>query len=404
MSYYDNQQWAASNSPAWEQQTPPVRSGASSTVPRESPNAFATQIEEIDRAFDNLIKSGKIFNLAARRESLSIVGGPPRTFTDQTFDPRICGPPTRHHSVSDFGDARSYSASNLQSFYATQRHQPSRVTNEAEQMMQAKRRMAAQRERELRNYHQEQQYNRRLPADPATFGGQPDCTINSSNGIKEEERRDLIARQRSALYSENSSYAGESVFDDNGNRVQGSISQPTTSLRGHSPRTFEKFNAPASTEGCKSHGDSQTVSGPAPGQSRSRANSVSSPTSNPPNCFSLFDATAQQSSRTSNSSPGESPSQGCKPLTNTGVAPIGTRPCVQGPNLVLNKRSTTPLPSPLSFGFAPSEGNSSDKKEVRNNSAHKPNSQPQQEGGLVWAKGSVWGNRSSLSVQAPVWG
>jgi hypothetical protein len=29
-----------------------------------------------------------------------------------------------------------------------------------EQMMQAKRRMAAQRERELRNYHQEQQYNR----------------------------------------------------------------------------------------------------------------------------------------------------------------------------------------------------------------------------------------------------
>lgn len=27
-------------------------------------------------------------------------------------------------------------------------------------MMQAKRRMAAQRERELRNYHQEQQYNR----------------------------------------------------------------------------------------------------------------------------------------------------------------------------------------------------------------------------------------------------
>jgi hypothetical protein len=29
-------------------------------------------------------------------------------------------------------------------------------------MMQAKRRMAAQRERELRNYHQEQQYNRSM--------------------------------------------------------------------------------------------------------------------------------------------------------------------------------------------------------------------------------------------------
>jgi hypothetical protein len=47
---------------------------------------------------------------------------------------------------------------NLQGFYASQRYQGR--PNEVEQMMQAKRRMAAQRERELRNYHQEQQYNR----------------------------------------------------------------------------------------------------------------------------------------------------------------------------------------------------------------------------------------------------
>ena len=88
----------------------------------------------------------------------------------------LAGGGPRHHSVSDFGggDARTYSPSNLQSFYATQRHshgghgahggqhQPSRAS-EAEQVMQAKRRMAAQRERELRNYHQEQQYNRSRP-------------------------------------------------------------------------------------------------------------------------------------------------------------------------------------------------------------------------------------------------
>lgn len=55
---------------------------------------------------------------------------------------------------------RSHSGSNLQNFYANQRHQSR--PNEAEQMMQAKRRMAAQRERELRNYHQEQQYNRSM--------------------------------------------------------------------------------------------------------------------------------------------------------------------------------------------------------------------------------------------------
>lgn len=47
---------------------------------------------------------------------------------------------------------------NAQGFYASQRYQGR--PNEVEQMMQAKRRMAAQRERELRNYHQEQQYNR----------------------------------------------------------------------------------------------------------------------------------------------------------------------------------------------------------------------------------------------------
>ena len=65
--------------------------------------------------------------------------------------------PPRHHSISDY-DARPHSASNVQGFYAAQRFQGR--PNETEQMMQAKRRLAAQRERELRNYHQEQQYNR----------------------------------------------------------------------------------------------------------------------------------------------------------------------------------------------------------------------------------------------------
>ncbi len=68
------------------------------------------------------------------------------------------------HSI-EFAEPRagSHPGPNLQNFYAAQRHQSSRGSNEAEQMMQAKRRMAAQRERELRNYHQEQQYNRSRP-------------------------------------------------------------------------------------------------------------------------------------------------------------------------------------------------------------------------------------------------
>lgn len=64
----------------------------------------------------------------------------------------------RHHSISEFDNSRGHSSPNAQGFYASQRFQ--NRPNEVEQMMQAKRRMAAQRERELRNYHQEQQYNR----------------------------------------------------------------------------------------------------------------------------------------------------------------------------------------------------------------------------------------------------
>lgn len=64
----------------------------------------------------------------------------------------------RHHSIGEFDGSRIPPNPQLPGFYASQRFQGR--PNEVEQMMQAKRRMAAQRERELRNYHQEQQYNR----------------------------------------------------------------------------------------------------------------------------------------------------------------------------------------------------------------------------------------------------
>ena len=54
---------------------------------------------------------------------------------------------------------RPQPGANLQNFYANQRYgsRPEQ-NNEAAQ---ARRRVAAQRERELRNYHQEQQYHKR---------------------------------------------------------------------------------------------------------------------------------------------------------------------------------------------------------------------------------------------------
>jgi hypothetical protein len=73
------------------------------------------------------------------------------------------GPGPRSHSMNNFDETRGPQGANLHNFYASQRHQSSRGSNEAEQVMQAKRRMAAQRERELRNLHTEQQYQRSRP-------------------------------------------------------------------------------------------------------------------------------------------------------------------------------------------------------------------------------------------------
>ena len=63
----------------------------------------------------------------------------------------------RHHSIGDYDQLRSHRGS-IHNFYAGQRHHP-RVGG-SDPAMQSKRREAAERERELRNYHQEQQYNR----------------------------------------------------------------------------------------------------------------------------------------------------------------------------------------------------------------------------------------------------
>jgi hypothetical protein len=38
---------------------------------------------EVDRAIDNLVKSGKMFNTPGRRESLSMAGASPRAFPEQ---------------------------------------------------------------------------------------------------------------------------------------------------------------------------------------------------------------------------------------------------------------------------------------------------------------------------------
>ncbi|EJT70973.1 hypothetical protein, variant [Gaeumannomyces tritici R3-111a-1] len=392
MSYYENSQWSAGGQTTWEHQTPPARSGASSTVPREEAAAFVSQIEEVEKAIDNLVKSGKMFTVPGRHNHNRMPSGPS----------------SRPHSVGGFEDARGpHQGSNLSNFYANQRHQSSRGSNEAEQMMQAKRRMAAQRERELRNYHQEQQYNRTAVLSDMSSYNKPDRTLSPGSNMSEDERRELIARQRSALYGEG--------------------------LRGPSPLAYEYGRTPSSNQG-DAQSQQQQPQGPgAPEGSqaamvaandRSRANSNASPLSNA-GSRAAFDAPPPQSqqsqqggapiTRASTSSPNGSPSNNKQSAGGAAVAPIGTRPSGAGspsnPALANKQRSTTPLPSPLSHGYSASSTGNGDDKSGNVGSSNTPQSATAgPESGNVGISGwggrpGVWGNKSGLgSVQASVWG
>ncbi|KAM7220636.1 hypothetical protein V8F06_004040 [Rhypophila decipiens] len=408
-AYYENNQWSTAGQAGWEHQTPPpARSGASSAIPREESTAFLYQFEEVDRAIDNLLKSGKMFTgmPGGRRESIPYHPGLARMHPP-VFDGRA-GPGPRPHSVNDYGDSRG-PPSNLQNFYANQRHQPSRGSNDAEQMIQAKRRMAAQRERELRNYHQEQQYNRTVLSGVA-YGDKPDRALSPGN-MSEDDRRKLIAQQRSALYgerprSETGSFAGENA---------GPGQNMSAGLRGHSPLAYEGYGRapPIHTDvGPQTPAEGGQGSQSAGPNERSRANSNSSPQSNPGAGKTVFDAPgAHQSSRTSASSPGGSPPRQGAPGSKPGqgsVAPIGTRPSISGgpTNPALNKRSTTPLPSPLSQGYTASGNGDGSNTSATSNS--NPNSAAPVEGSHVglggWgARTNTWGNKSGLGVQAGVW-
>ncbi|KAF9779364.1 hypothetical protein IL306_001909 [Fusarium sp. DS 682] len=355
MSYYDNPQpqWssaaAASAQSNWEHQgsTTPVRAGASGPQPQDD-YAFSYQFDEVDRAYENLQKSGKGYGMGGRHSR-----GSHHT------------PGPRPHSVNNFDDARGQGP-NLQNFYANQRHQPSRGSNEAEQVMQAKRRMAAQRERELRNLHTEQQYQRTVLAE---------VPLPPNKHMSEEETRELIARQRSALYGEGP-FADKAGYVDETGNVRTGAPGPSgpSSLRGHSPLAYDSVSRAPPTGEAGTPVPAGDAHGP-PTEPNSRPHSTVSPQAAGP-ANKVFDNAVGNQSRTSTSSPtGGSPSRdltpGSKPnQAGASVAPIGTRPSGTPTTSASSKRSTTPLASP---------------------------------GG--WGRGNgVWGQSSGLGAPASVWG
>ena len=240
--------------------------------------------------------------------------------------------------------------------------------------------------------------------------------------MNEEDRRELIARQHRALYgNEGASFYDSNSPGDNNQPPRPPMQGVAPGGRGSSPRAYDPFNRgqnqPQSAVGepvghlnsSEQNRGTGTGPSPKPQQQRSRANSSSSPASNQ-QVFGLFDNNAQQSSRTSTSSPGDSSGQQGKTATaptGAGVAPIGTRPTTnQAQNPALSKRSTTPLPSPLSYGFASSENPPTSSANERSTSAaSNPAAGVKEPGmGMTWASSSgVWG-KNTLGAQASVWG
>lgn len=242
----------------------------------------------------------------------------------------------------------------------------------------------------------------------------------SPGSLPDEDRRKLIAQQRSALYGGEGPYVEGGGYADEAAGPRPGFPGPPAgpgALRGHSPLTYEYGRAPPAhaDAGSQPAAEASQSAGP---NDQGRANSNTSPQSNP-GSKGMYDApAAQQSSRTSASSPGGSPPHqagpGSKPSQGS-VAPIGTRPSVSGPpaNPALSKRSTTPLPSPLSQGYTASGHDESGGAPSGTGAAAagpaNPSSAGASEGPSVglsgWgARPNGWGSKPGLGVQASVWG
>lgn len=222
--------------------------------------------------------------------------------------------------------------------------------------------------------------------------------------MSEDDRRDLIARQHRALYGNDSTLyptpeAAAAAAVAARRASQDVRAGSVSGARGASPLAFDPFAQSGAEPAVQMPPRDGIVLPKSP-------NSASSPSSNPTTFGSLLGET-QQSSRTSVSSPSGTPPlvQGGK-ASAAAAAPIGTRPV---PNAAaaatgLNKRSTTPLSSPLSFGF------NAANEQVKNERSTSvgPNGSAADKGVSLgpWGSNSgVWGSaKNSLGVQASVWG
>lgn len=255
----------------------------------------------------------------------------------------------------------------------------------------------------------------------------------SPSAMSEEGRRELLARQHRALYGNDaSSFLPQGGFGEEGTsgRDAGSTIPTGTvgGIRGNSPRTTGPFGVGQVS------GQQASLEKPNPNSSMSNqdvghAETATSPvTGSAPTQFGSIDTSVQQASNSSTSPPGgESPTRGVIKATTapigSGMGPIGTRisqPQPPPPTQSINKRSTTPLTSPLNnYGFGNSEQpnstttsattknnntNSNHNERSASSNSNPPATQKEASSGMGgWGTGSgVWGSNKIGATS--VWG
>jgi len=234
----------------------------------------------------------------------------------------------------------------------------------------------------------------------------------SPSTLSEEGRRELIARQHRALYgNEGGAYLPQGSFGDEsaGRDQAGNI--PTSvagGVRGPSPRGIDPFGM----SGQGAPGDSAASASMAGQDGSSRAEKAGSPSGqNTGSGFGNFDGSAQPSGKVPSPPASEEVAhsrQMSKSTTaplSSGMGPIGSRPNnQQGPGPSLNKRTTSPLPTSLSYGFGGSEQNNDRAASSNSNSNNNGQKESNSNAGMgAWGTGSgVWGSNKIGTTS--VWG
>ena len=208
----------------------------------------------------------------------------------------------------------------------------------------------------------------------------------SPSTISEEGRRELIARQHRALYgNEGAAFIPQSGFGDE----QQQASTKGQGARGPSPRNMDPFGMPNQSQ--------------QPGDQSSQAVGQADKTASPPGPASNNFNKAPTPPTADDSSHSRQLSKSTTAPITGGMAPIGSRPTgQQAPGQNLNKRTTSPLPSTLSYGFGAAEqSNERTGSSNSNNNTQKDNAPNPSMG--TWGTGSgVWGSNKIGATS--VWG